>query len=94
MKQDANFIADVAKKISQSGLAEPAILLLEAHKPLAFIGSQLLLIAQPTAEIFFPHNKFMPGMINLLGDAGQVEALITSLGKNVVAPSSTSKAGQ
>lgn len=92
MKRDTSFIADVANKITNSGLAAPAILLLEAHKPLAFIGSQLLLIAQPTVDIFFPHNKLLPNMIHLLNDPAQVEALIGSLENNTVSTSPVSEA--
>jgi hypothetical protein len=94
MKQETNFTVDIAKKISKSGLAGPAILLLEAHKPLAFLGSQLLLIAQPTVDIFFPCNKFIPEMINVLGDSKQVETLIAGLEKTVIASSSSPEAGR
>ena len=92
MNQKTSFIADITNKITSSGLAAPAVLLLEAHKPLAFIGSQLLLIIQPTAEIFFPHNKFMPNMINFLNDPAQVESLISRLETSAVSTAPVSKA--
>ena len=56
----------------------PAILLLEAHKPLAFLGSQLLLVAQPTFDIFFPKN-FIGNLAELLAEPQQLEQLIRRL---------------
>lgn len=78
MDPKISFVETVANKINALGLTAPAILLLEAHKPLAFISSQLLLVAQPTFDIFLPAN-FTRNMANLLADSDQVEALITSL---------------
>jgi hypothetical protein len=73
-----NFIEKVADRITDLGLVGPAILLLEANRPLAFIGSQLLLVAQPTLDIFLPQN-FTQNTINLLSDSDQLEQLITIL---------------
>jgi hypothetical protein len=73
-----NFVQKVADKITDLGLAGPAVLLLEAHKPLAFWGSQLLLVAQPTLNIFVsPH--LTQQTINLLTDSQQLEELIQIL---------------
>ena len=73
-----NFVQKVADKITDLGLAGPAVLLLEANKPLAFLGSQLLLVAQPTLNIFVsPH--LTQQTINLLTDSAQVEQLIQVL---------------
>ncbi len=77
MKQ-TTFIENVATKIQALGLATPAILLLEAHKPLSFLGSHLLLIAQPTLNIFLPRDLTQHS-INLLADPHQLERLITRL---------------
>jgi hypothetical protein len=72
------FIQQLAKKITALGLTGPAILLLEANKPLAFVGSQLLLVAQPTLDIFFaPHLTRQT--IDLFADPEQVEQLIVTL---------------
>ena len=73
-----NFIEKVADKITELGLAGPAILLLEVHKPLAFLGSQLMLVAQPTLNGFVSRN-FTQHVIDLLTDSGQLEQLITNL---------------
>jgi len=73
-----NFVQKVADKITHLGLAGPAILLLEANKPLAFLGSQLLLMAQPTLNIFVsPH--LTQQTINLLTNSDQLELLIQVL---------------
>ena len=73
-----NFVQKVADKITDLGLAGPAILLLEANKPLAFLGSQLLLVAQPTLNIFVPSNCTQQ-TVNLLTDSEQLEQLIQML---------------
>ncbi len=73
-----NFIKKVADKITDLGLVGPAILLLEINKPLAFFGSQLLLVAQPTLDIFLPQS-LTQNSINLLSNSAQLEQLITTL---------------
>ena len=72
------FAEKVANKIIDLGLAAPAILLLEAHKPLAFLGSQLLLIAQPTLNVFLPQTLTRDSA-DLLADTRQFEHLIDCL---------------
>ena len=76
-----DFAEKVANKIINLGLTTPAILLLEAHKPLAFVGSQLLLVAQPTLDVFLPPN-LIRNTSNLLSDPNQLEKLITRLETN------------
>ncbi len=72
------FVEKVARKISGLGLAAPAILFLEAHKPLAFLSSQLLLIAQPTLNLFVSSHSTQ-NMVDLLADPTQLEQLMTQL---------------
>lgn len=72
------FVGKIAQKLTQLGLAAPAVLLLEAHKPLAFMGSQCLLVAQPTLNLFIsPH--FTQNLVDLLADPVQLEQLIAYL---------------
>lgn len=72
------FVEKVAQKLTNLGLAAPAVLLLEAHKPLAFIGCQCLLVAQPTLNLLIsPH--FTRGLVDLLADPVQLEQLIVQL---------------
>jgi hypothetical protein len=40
-------IEGLAQRIEGMGLSAAAILMLEAHKPLSFVGSQAILILQP-----------------------------------------------
>ncbi len=82
------FIENVANKITCLGLTAPAILLLEAHKPLAFLGSQLLLVAQPTLDVFLP-THLTHNTINLLATPDELEQLIITLERKQVAPSTT-----
>ena len=72
------FIDKVANKIADLGLTTPAVVLLESHRPLAFVGSQLLLVAQPTLDIFLPQN-LVRNTANLLSSPDQLETLIVKL---------------
>lgn|GEM_PF-1493422 len=74
------FVEKVAQKLTHLGLAGPAILLLEAHKPLAFIGSQFLLVAQPSLN-FFVSPPLTQNLIDLLADPTQLDQLIVRLGQ-------------
>jgi hypothetical protein len=40
-----------ARRIAELGLTAPAVLFLEMHKPLAFLGAQLLFAAQPFLSV-------------------------------------------
>lgn len=73
-----DFIEKVTNKIVELGLTAPAIFLLEANKPLAFIGSQILLVAQPTCNMFLPAN-LTGRWADLLADPAQLDQLITGL---------------
>jgi hypothetical protein len=72
------FVEKIAQKLSRMGLAMPAVLFLEAHKPLAFISSQFLLVAQPTLNLFVSPD-FTQGMVDLLADPSQLEQLVSEL---------------
>jgi hypothetical protein len=73
-----SFVDKVANIIFDLGLTAPAIFVLEAHKPLAFVGSQFLLIAQPTLDIFLPRNLIRE-TAELLADPDELEQLISRL---------------
>jgi hypothetical protein len=72
------FSQQLAQKITSLGLTGPAIVLLETNKSLAFLGSQLLLVAQPTLDIFFA-PQLTRQTIDLFADPAQVEQLIVAL---------------
>ena len=75
---EPTFLDKVTERIDELGLSTPAILLLEAHKPLAFIGSQLVLVAQPVLDIFLPQN-LTRNTADLLADPAHVDRLIARL---------------
>ena len=79
--ENTTFVEKFANKITDLGLTAPAILLLESHRPLAFVGSQLLLVAQPTLDIFLPQNV-VKNTANLLSNSDQLESLIVQLENN------------
>ncbi len=72
------FIEQLAEKINQTGLTMPAVLLLEAHKPIAFLASQLLLVAQPSLNLFISPTLTQE-LTHLLAEEAQLEQLITTL---------------
>ncbi|MBN1994907.1 MAG: hypothetical protein JW953_19590 [Anaerolineae bacterium] len=74
----STFANRLATRITNLGLAGPAVLLLEANKPLAFLGSQLLLVAQPTLNLFLARD-FTQNVVDLLADSEQLEQLIDRL---------------
>ena len=88
--QPTPFVEKASNKIVELGLTAPAILLLEAHKPLAFVSSQLLLVAQPILDIFLPQN-LVKNSADLLADSNQVEQLITKLEMSYASPASSTK---
>lgn len=86
------FAEKFANKIAGLGLTAPAILLLEAHKPLSFISSQLLLVAQPTLDLFLT-KSFTRELAELLADSTQVEQLIMNLEGKVAEESASRETG-
>jgi hypothetical protein len=78
MMDQANFVEKIANKIIDLGLTVPAIFLLEAHKPLAFVGSQLLLVAQPTLDLFLP-DQFAGNLAGLLAEPADIDQLLIRL---------------
>jgi len=71
-------IEDLARRIESLGLTAPAVLMLEAHKPLSFLGSQAILIAQPLLSLIIDPVKSTE-YASLLEDRGNVELLIRRL---------------
>ncbi len=49
---DERFLVDIAQTIRRRGWREPALLALDAARPLALPGSQLLWLAQPVLSLF------------------------------------------
>ena len=71
-------IETLAGRIEGMGLATPAILMLEANKPLSFLGSQALLVLQPLLG-FAVGDTATEEYAALLEDRDNVERLILRL---------------
>ncbi len=79
------FVEKIATKINQLGLVGPAVALLESHKPLAFIGSQFLLVAQPSLALFLPRFSTRQ-LADLLADPTRLDQLLTTLQSKISHP--------
>ena len=56
----------------------PAVLFLEMHKPLAFLGAQLLFAAQPFLSMVFNEAE-LRDFVTIIEDRGGVEEVIARL---------------
>lgn len=68
----------VSDRVARLGITSPAILFLEMHKPLAFLGAQVLWAAQPLLG-FWWHDADVRDLALLLEERAGVEALIARL---------------
>jgi len=73
--EDGALLDELAGRIVQLHMAAPAILFLETGKPLAFLGSQALVFAEPMVRLFFTAPRY-GDVTRLLEDRTNVEALI------------------
>ena len=71
-------IERVSAQLVAWNLREPAIALLEMHAPLAFLGSQMLLVAQPLLGIF-TGDAMAQDLALLLEDPQNIERLVAHL---------------
>jgi hypothetical protein len=71
-------VETIATTIEEWGLASPAILLGEANRPLAFLGSQILLMSQPLLGLL-GWSEGANRLASILGDSRSVECLISRL---------------
>lgn len=77
--------ADLADWIRERGLESPAILFLQANKPLALIGSQALLLLQPVLGFigpmlgWFENDQILTEYAALLETPGSIERLVSLL---------------
>jgi hypothetical protein len=68
----------LARLIGRWRLTAPAVLFLEANKPLSFVGSQALLLLQPMMDLFMAH-ELTADLAALFADRDRLETLITRL---------------
>jgi hypothetical protein len=67
-----------ARRIAGLGMTAPAILFLETYKPLAFLGAQLLWVAQPFLSLGF-NTADLHDLALLMEDRSGVAELIDRL---------------
>jgi hypothetical protein len=77
VKRREELIEGLVRQVNEWGMVAPAILFLEAHKPLSFLASQFLLLSQPTLE------PFLGGVVReyalLLEDRENLETILSRL---------------
>ncbi|MBL7202504.1 MAG: hypothetical protein ISS56_20405 [Anaerolineae bacterium] len=84
-EREERMIAHLVEWIQDRGLRSPAILFLEAHKPLAPIGSQALLFLQPLLRFvgpmlgWFDDDRVLAEYALLLEDPTNVERVLSHL---------------
>jgi hypothetical protein len=71
-------IQNLAHRLHRWKLGTPAIALLETHKPLSFVASQALLVAQPLLGLAADHAQ-IEEYVTLLEDDRSVDRLIHRL---------------
>jgi len=71
-------LAKFAQEVVDRGLAVPAIMFLETMKPLSFIGSQFMVMANPIVQVIF-NSKLYWEITVLLEDRANVENLIQEI---------------
>lgn len=71
-------LGKLAEKVAERSLATPAIFLLEAGKPLSFVGAQAMHFFEPFLDAFFPATDYRIAAEGL-EDRENVEWLIQKL---------------
>lgn len=77
-RENQAFINQLADSIYRRGLKVPVLVGLEAGRPIAFFGGQLLWVAKPVLTLFFPGNE-VSRLAELLEEPAAVDALIATL---------------
>ncbi len=77
------FLDQIASTLKQRGLHTAALTLLEAGQPLAFIGSQLLWLAQPALALLWPTAQ-VQHFARLMEDPSAVNSLMDRLAADEV----------
>ncbi len=74
-------IDSLVRRAARANVTAPAVLFLEMHKPLAFLGAQFLWAAQPFLVPWFNHSD-VRDIARLLEDPTGVEQLIERLSES------------
>ncbi|MBK9052544.1 MAG: hypothetical protein IPL78_17025 [Chloroflexi bacterium] len=78
VKPETENVAHIAAALCRWGLRLPALLALDAGRPLTFLGAQCLYIAQPALNLFLPSTP-VSQLAHLLETPEGVEMLIEQL---------------
>jgi hypothetical protein len=70
----AAFVGETAVFLQQRGWSAPALLLIEAAGPLAFLGGQLVWLAQPLLSLLYPTTRLQQ-VAHLLEEPAALQAL-------------------
>lgn len=57
-ESDKNVITELAQKIVRHNMTVPAILFLEAYRPLSFVGSQAMLVFKPIVSLIHSMKSY------------------------------------
>jgi hypothetical protein len=77
--EDRALLDALADRLARRGLATPAILLLEASRPLGFVASQVLHFFRPLAGALVGDARAYDRLARLLERRGAVELLVRRL---------------
>ena len=80
--EQENFLDQMSEMISQQGFRVPALVILEAGRPLTFLGGQLLWLLQPALSLLLPTQKISQAA-QLLENPEMVNELIVRLEKDI-----------
>ena len=75
---DAALVAKVAERVVRMRMTVPAIFFLESSKPLAFVGSQLLIFLEPFVQTLFNFAQYQRFAL-LMEDRDNWEALVRKI---------------
>ena len=71
-------IESLVSRLDAWGMAAPALMFLEANKPLSFLGSQMILLSQPVLGLIW-EDSLLRDYALLLEDRDNVERLLCHL---------------
>jgi hypothetical protein len=71
-------IERLVSQLDAWGMVAPALMFLEANKPLSFLGSQMILLSQPVLGLIW-EDKLLGDYALLLEDRENVERLLCHL---------------
>lgn len=76
--EKTTFVTELASEICRRGWRVPALVALQSGEPLAFLGGQLLFVAEPALSLIVP-PQWVRQTAQLLENPSAVNALIAQL---------------